>query len=78
MLRGSWEQIGKKIIILDHLRKHCAYNLPPELNSLGTAQIHPTSFSLPILLTNFVFDYFSGDRVSLSLCSPCLSSLVTV
>lgn len=55
-----------------------AYNLPPELNSLGIAQIHPTSFSLPILLTNFVFDYFSGDRVSLSLCSPCLSSLVTV
>lgn len=32
----------------DNFRNYCAYNLPPELNSLVTAQVHPTPFTSPI------------------------------
>lgn len=54
----------------DHLRNYCAYNLPPELNFLGTAQVHPTPFASPSL-TNLVFDYPFDDLIFLS-CSPSM------
>lgn len=53
----------------DHLRNYCAYNLPPELNSLGAAQVHPTPFASP-RLTNLVFDYPSDHLIFLSCPQP--------